>query len=758
MGVAYDYNINKVLNTIGEKGDSAYEVYKKQWAVDHPSDPEGYLSQAAWLASLKGPSGDPGRPAVNPFKGWFGSLEDLEAEQPAPHVGDYANVEVPVPGQSETVVRIFKCRTTGVWMDSGVEVDTSNLQTFDTGEQVNELGIDETHLDTPREDALPKAIDCAKLKSKLRDIELSEIEVPTIEINGKRVAGSSGLPIGNDPLFGYVEVEIPNVSSVRFIGLSLRDTETSTAANVGYAFGHYVDDEWVTDKAVNWIKEGSVRKIMEYYDSVPEGSTHFRTTVQYYTSLNHSQFYLYAGVGTSISKLIFDSIKANGLKTMICHNGECIVDKNGWVAEASLSFVEENEDGSENEETYLPLIQRTVLAHEDETIEEKQVPYSYNSQTRTFTYVSSSDFVGFPEIIYFKKRIYVFYKHGKAHKTVPGFHFNRAYRFSEDGGVTWSDEYRIDMPLSDSQGHYRAYEHVYPCIYNGKLVASVFCTVSKDQTIDGETVPLTKKSITFLAQIDAMTGEEAEGSEYVEGCLKCEKIIKAPFYDANGDFVFDYLDSDELRTMIPGGRGYAEDGYFYFPCYFSPDSACIIRWRIDFDTPISASNFIEIARLAPDGSSGEKYTESCVAKVGDNLLWVVRTSKTNHGKYARMLASIDGGLTWIESHLKEDFHGMTIEPLSDTMALIIGRDFSDTLSCDRFCIVNSLGHELMARMKYDGNELAAGDSCYAATAIIGDYLFMAYYRRFKDTGGAHKHDVVFGKIRTTYLTDSAFWV
>lgn len=75
------------------------------------------------------------------FKGWFTDLAALQAKVASPEVGDYAYVADASPA---TTTSIYVCETAATWTDSGRDVDTSNVQTFQTGEQVNEVGIDAT--------------------------------------------------------------------------------------------------------------------------------------------------------------------------------------------------------------------------------------------------------------------------------------------------------------------------------------------------------------------------------------------------------------------------------------------------------------------------------------------------------------------------------------------------------------------------------------------------------------------------------------
>jgi hypothetical protein len=71
------------------------------------------------------------------FKGWYDSSSNLPAN---PVIGDYAYVK---GAETTDPAAIYECTTDGSWSDSGRTADTSNVQTFATGEHVNEVGIDD---------------------------------------------------------------------------------------------------------------------------------------------------------------------------------------------------------------------------------------------------------------------------------------------------------------------------------------------------------------------------------------------------------------------------------------------------------------------------------------------------------------------------------------------------------------------------------------------------------------------------------------
>lgn len=100
----------------GAKADTAYQ--KPQSGI-----PESDLSSDVQQALQKR------------FKGWYASSSSLPAN---PVVGDYAYVK---GAETTDPAAIYECTTDGSWSDSGRTADTSNVQTFASNQEVNEVHI-----------------------------------------------------------------------------------------------------------------------------------------------------------------------------------------------------------------------------------------------------------------------------------------------------------------------------------------------------------------------------------------------------------------------------------------------------------------------------------------------------------------------------------------------------------------------------------------------------------------------------------------
>lgn len=154
--------------TPGPAGKSAYQI-----AVDNGF--EG--TESEWLKEL------------HPFKGWFDSVSELEEKHSAPSVGEYAYVK---GATSSDPVKIYECSTEGSWSDSGRTVDTSTVQTFRSGEAVNDVDITDDSSDIEENsDKIPTA---GAVANALGNVEFSTGEkVKNVGIDAEPTAGSDNL-------------------------------------------------------------------------------------------------------------------------------------------------------------------------------------------------------------------------------------------------------------------------------------------------------------------------------------------------------------------------------------------------------------------------------------------------------------------------------------------------------------------------------------------------------------------------------------
>lgn len=131
----------------------------------------------------QGVPGQDGADAVNPFKGWWPDLATLKAAHTA-IAGDSAYVKDASPATTWSIyVYDSTASSDNYWADSGLDADTSNVQTFASGEEVNLTPIDNTHLVNPVANSLAKAEDVKELKEELYgyiDTQEESIALPSV--------------------------------------------------------------------------------------------------------------------------------------------------------------------------------------------------------------------------------------------------------------------------------------------------------------------------------------------------------------------------------------------------------------------------------------------------------------------------------------------------------------------------------------------------------------------------------------------------
>ena len=111
------------------------------------------------------------------------------------------------------------------------------------------------------------------------------------------VIGSNGR-VQNSNVYKYTEVSVNGIEKVTFLGLKYTSNPVP-----GYAFGHYENNEWVTDYSHKFPYDTSLSEseLVEITEERPTVSTHFRTTVEVINSpLTEDVFYCYAEGGNTV--------------------------------------------------------------------------------------------------------------------------------------------------------------------------------------------------------------------------------------------------------------------------------------------------------------------------------------------------------------------------------------------------------------------------------------------------------------------------
>lgn len=284
-------------------------------------------------AKFVGEDGAPGRDAINPFKGWFDAditgevgsrvIDNMANLPDNPSVGFYAYVKTievdPQDTSIETdVVKIYECAIAGQWSDSGRTFQPSKDPSFKSGQSLNAVGIDDTHLvnavsdDEENAPMLPKASDVQLLKQKLRSVTLQETLAtsttdwfPEGSMPGFYKIGDEGdIDWETSEVYRSTKIDVTDQQRVRFFGFS-KDFQKK------FAFGFLnIDSVPIEGSFGRYYDASKPLGTCEYIVEVPKGAVYFVCLYQAWSSLTEyqmfqsDQFYCYLEKGETFDDCI----------------------------------------------------------------------------------------------------------------------------------------------------------------------------------------------------------------------------------------------------------------------------------------------------------------------------------------------------------------------------------------------------------------------------------------------------------------------
>ena len=244
---------------------------------------------------------------LNPFKGWYETGDTLPTDG---FDGAYLYFKDTSELTGQTTIYRWNGTT---YADTGTVVDTSNVQTFGSGQSVNAVKIDDTKLANPSGNALAKAGDMIPLVAKLDGITRKETKV-TLEANVNYYDGylvdntgtvktDTSAPDGVSN--GLLIVSVEGVKKVRFLGF---EAKNSTKDGYGFSSQNSID---ITSSSVQmnvpygYIANGTVKKAVPIELDVPEDAKWFVATIRKYGTpetavMTIDDFYCYLATGDSV--------------------------------------------------------------------------------------------------------------------------------------------------------------------------------------------------------------------------------------------------------------------------------------------------------------------------------------------------------------------------------------------------------------------------------------------------------------------------
>lgn len=285
--------LNTILNELADyKGFDSVVVTTLPAGSDATATVQG---MTLVLGIPKGADGRDGQDAVNPFKGWF-TIDNIPTTGQA---GDYCNVSD--TSTTPPTVTIYRWNTTtNQFEDTGEVPDTATGDTFASGEELNEVAIDDSHLTDPVNTADPtqptlaRADDAMQLKSKVLGPTLDETKASFVFGNG--YIDHNGAVSGTTTN-ANAEIDIPaGYDSIRFLGLKVKTG--GIAVNYCYGFFDTNNNPLYLNRyvIVSDLPSGSVNKL-EYIVPIPAGAVKLKCSI---ASPNRLRFYCYLRKGSTL--------------------------------------------------------------------------------------------------------------------------------------------------------------------------------------------------------------------------------------------------------------------------------------------------------------------------------------------------------------------------------------------------------------------------------------------------------------------------
>lgn len=236
---------------------------------------------------------------LNPFKGWYKTGDTLPTDG-----FDGAYLYFKDTSELTGQTTIYRWNGTA-YTDTGTVVDTSNVQTFETGQAVSGVAIDDTALVNPAGNALAKAADGMLLAAKLQALDLVESKASFTAQKAYFNAKTRTITSSNVNRLAEIPI-IEGYNRFRFRGADLKNENNSLFFGYGFKSGN----DFIYSKAYDG-GNGVATKGKEYIVDIPPTATSF--VVQFViggvSALTEDNFYCYFQKGksmTDVSEKVFE--------------------------------------------------------------------------------------------------------------------------------------------------------------------------------------------------------------------------------------------------------------------------------------------------------------------------------------------------------------------------------------------------------------------------------------------------------------------
>lgn len=301
--------LNTALNALAD-----YNGFDAVVVTTLPGGSDATVNVQGRTLQLGIPRGEDGENAMNPFKGWFTTDNIPTTGQE----GDYCNVSnTSVTPHTVTIYRWSTAQN--AFVDTGEVPDTATGETFASGETLQEVAIDDSHLVNPVNTADPtkpvlaKADDVMQMKAKLEGVTAEESQVDKSSLDNYIFPVPNTIKTGYYDINGVfcpsrnnmcIKISVSGYTSMRFLGIVR--TSAPSAGQPCYCFLDANDGVIAGSLAEYDIDDSLADNTIKEYNNIaiPNGAVYALLLWVGVGGLTESNFYCYLKRGDNVVDLI----------------------------------------------------------------------------------------------------------------------------------------------------------------------------------------------------------------------------------------------------------------------------------------------------------------------------------------------------------------------------------------------------------------------------------------------------------------------
>ena len=322
-------------------------------------------------------------------------------------------------------------------------------------------------------------------------------------------------------------------------------------------------------------------------------------------------------------------------------------------------------------------------------------------------------FTGFPKVVIHDGFLYVLYTYHSQHQSIPRVEQDYLYyKFSKDGGKTWSERKRLKMPRSTIPGisyDYRGLE----LVDNGNRIIGI-----------GIIAPSDTNGILFYRPYYCELIKKKNGE------LKYNHFKMMPYVSEEGKKIeLPAHPGDRKKgSNIVAGNMLLIDGQLYWCYYNSVRNVQLLKWNTQSGR-IPDVETIEVLANFGDNNKTFRYSEAGMFYENGYIYMSIRDEKAKNSNWSYNLRT------------KEIFHigntatrafGPNIFKPSRGPILLTGRQYTylkwrnQLTRMDNIILLSTTGEIIKENIGFVGH-LMGSDSMYCSTVELDGKVFIFYY-------------------------------